>query len=84
MLSCATSDGSIVLLAVRQTLTSMPPFTQFAPDHDVSFTVQAHDESACDADGRIITGMRWANVRGRSVSLVSQKAQSAWALTPNF
>ncbi|KAI0794108.1 transcription factor IIIC subunit delta N-term-domain-containing protein [Fomes fomentarius] len=73
MLSCATSDGSIVLLAVRQTLSSMPPFTHLAPNHDVSFTVQAHDESACDADGRNITGMRWANVRGRSPILMFHK-----------
>lgn len=72
MLSCGVSDGSVNILTVRQTLTSRASLTLFAPDHDVSLSVQEYDVRASGDDGRAITGLRWANIRGRSVSFSSR------------
>ncbi|KAI0741644.1 transcription factor IIIC subunit delta N-term-domain-containing protein [Daedaleopsis nitida] len=70
MLSCGTSDGSVVVLTVRQSLNSN---SSFAPDHNVSLTVQEHGEPPSDIDGRAITGMRWAKSCGRSPILIYHK-----------
>ncbi|KAI1793486.1 transcription factor IIIC subunit delta N-term-domain-containing protein [Ganoderma leucocontextum] len=74
MLACGISDGSVTILVVRQTLTSKPGTTRFVPTRDLGLKVEAHDEKVCDSDGRAITGMRWANVTGRTPILIFHKA----------
>lgn len=79
MLSCATSDGSVAILTVRQSLNSN---SSFAPDDNVSLTVQEHETPPSDIDGRAITGMRWANPYGRGVSCLSEENVLRRELTP--
>ena len=72
MLACGTSDGAVTVLTVQRVLTSKPGATQLVTMHEVGLGVSLHDEKACDADGRAITGMRWADTAGRNVSFSSQ------------
>ncbi len=71
MLACGISDGSVNILVVRQTLTSKPGTTRFVLMHNIGLEVEAHGEKACDSDRRAITGMKWANITGRTVSFSS-------------
>lgn len=67
-LACGLADGSVVVLSVRQALTFPSSGTQSLPEHKVMVMVQMPAETLSGACGKAITGMRWANIVGRTVS----------------
>ncbi|RPD64172.1 hypothetical protein L227DRAFT_571740 [Lentinus tigrinus ALCF2SS1-6] len=73
MLACGSSDGSIAILTVRQTLNPKPTLTNISPDHALSLSIQLDDEKISGSDGRAITGLQWANPPGRSAILIYHK-----------
>ena len=79
MLACGSSDGSVAILTLRQTLNPKPTHTKFVPDHGLSLSVQLNDEKACESDGRAITGLQWVKPPGRSVSLLKRSSWKTFA-----
>ena len=71
MLACGMSDGGVVMLSVRQALNSEAfQHTQSSPGAKVMLTVDIDAEKLTATNGRSITGMRWADVVGRTVSVI--------------
>lgn len=67
MIASAAADGSVTVLNLRQKLTVKPSLANLFPEYDFSLSTHPAGEPVCPADGRVVSGMRWANVRGRNV-----------------
>ncbi|KAI0630592.1 putative zinc-finger of transcription factor IIIC complex-domain-containing protein [Trametes polyzona] len=74
MLACGAADGSVTILTVIQTLAFKPSLSKFSSDHELVVSIRRHEGIGYDADGRAITGMKWANMQGRNPVLIVHKA----------
>ena len=71
MLACGMSDGGVVILSVRQALNSeASQHMQSSLGARVMLTVDIDAEKLTAASGRSITGMRWTDVVGHTVSVI--------------
>ncbi|KAI0358005.1 hypothetical protein OH77DRAFT_1449501 [Trametes cingulata] len=74
MLACGAADGSVTVYNIRQTLTSKSSPANISSDHEVNVSVWRGDGSICEADGRAVTAMAWANRPGCNPILIFHKA----------
>ncbi|KAL7280333.1 hypothetical protein ACG7TL_005250 [Trametes sanguinea] len=87
MLGCAAADGSVVALKVQRSLTVRHPTSNLFSEYEFGLKFHEPGEIACEADGKAVTAMRWANPQGRNPVLIFHKtgavhfwsAQSTWS-----
>lgn len=65
-LACATSDGTVILLKVKQTLKQAT--TSAHTHHHIETTTEVLDDCPSGADKRSITGLSWAQLTCGQVS----------------